>query len=69
MLLMHVLFLGSLVAFALLPFGCATTEQGIQREHAIYQAATNIVAEVPRVTPCLPAPGRSGARAHYSIPA
>ena len=36
--------------------GCATTPAGLNREQALYQAGTNVVATIREVVPYLPAP-------------
>ena len=35
---------------------CTSTEQGVAREHALYLAASNTLANAQQITPTLPAP-------------
>ncbi len=47
--------------------GCASTPQGLTREQAIYQTATNVVADINKVVPYLPVPVSSTAEIALAI--
>jgi len=53
----------AVAASVVLVSGCASTPAGLNREQALYQAGTNVVATIREVVPYLPGPAGTGVEA------